>query len=120
MAQDPYDPGQRAVGGGLIGAGAGAAIGGAAGGGRARSSGRHPVARLVRFAIIVSYLSYEKSGGVKCLISHVGTVGAAQILVLNAASYHYMPLRCRSGMGLDVRVNCRNARTAREAHSRNN
>ena len=33
---DPYDPGQRAIGGGLIGAGAGAAIGAAAGGGRAR------------------------------------------------------------------------------------
>src|SRR5262252_128706 len=31
---NPYDPGQRAVGGGLIGAGAGAAIGGAAGGGK--------------------------------------------------------------------------------------
>jgi hypothetical protein len=31
---DPYDPGQRAVGGGLLGAGAGAAIGGLAGGGR--------------------------------------------------------------------------------------
>ena len=30
---NPYDPGQRAVGGGLIGAGAGAAIGAAAGGG---------------------------------------------------------------------------------------
>jgi hypothetical protein len=30
---DPYDPGQRAVGGGLLGAGAGAAIGGIAGGG---------------------------------------------------------------------------------------
>ena len=30
---DPYSPGQRAVGGGLIGAGAGAAIGGLAGGG---------------------------------------------------------------------------------------
>jgi len=30
---NPYDPGQRALGGGLIGAGAGAAIGGAAGGG---------------------------------------------------------------------------------------
>ena len=29
---DPYDPGQRAVGGGLIGAGAGAAIGGVTGG----------------------------------------------------------------------------------------
>jgi hypothetical protein len=29
---NPYDPGQRAVGGGLIGAGAGAAIGAAAGG----------------------------------------------------------------------------------------
>ena len=29
---NPYDPGQRAVGGGLIGAGAGAAIGGAVGG----------------------------------------------------------------------------------------
>jgi hypothetical protein len=30
---DPYSPGQRAVGGGLLGAGAGAAIGGIAGGG---------------------------------------------------------------------------------------
>jgi hypothetical protein len=30
---DPNDPGQRAVGGGLLGAGAGAAIGGLAGGG---------------------------------------------------------------------------------------
>ena len=30
---NPYDPGQRAVGGGLLGAGAGAAIGGAVGGG---------------------------------------------------------------------------------------
>lgn len=30
---NPYDPAQRAVGGGLIGAGAGAAIGGAVGGG---------------------------------------------------------------------------------------
>jgi hypothetical protein len=30
---DPYDPGQRAVGGGLLGAGAGAALGGLAGGG---------------------------------------------------------------------------------------
>jgi hypothetical protein len=30
---DPYDPGQRALGGGAIGAGAGAAIGGIAGGG---------------------------------------------------------------------------------------
>jgi hypothetical protein len=29
---NPYDPGQRAVGGGLIGAGTGAAIGAAAGG----------------------------------------------------------------------------------------
>ena len=29
---DPYDPGQRALGGGAIGAGAGAAIGGLAGG----------------------------------------------------------------------------------------
>ena len=35
---DPYDPGQRALGGGLLGAGAGAAIGGVAGGG----SGRRP------------------------------------------------------------------------------
>jgi len=32
-ACDPYSPGQRAVGGGLLGAGAGAAIGGLAGGG---------------------------------------------------------------------------------------
>ena len=30
-ACNPYDPGQRAVGGGLLGAGAGAAIGAAAG-----------------------------------------------------------------------------------------
>ena len=30
---NPYDPGQRAVGGGLLGAGAGAALGGIAGGG---------------------------------------------------------------------------------------
>ena len=30
---DPYDPGQRAVGGGLLGAGGGALIGGIAGGG---------------------------------------------------------------------------------------
>jgi hypothetical protein len=36
---DPYDPGQRAVGGGLIGAGAGAAIGGIAGGGRGAAIG---------------------------------------------------------------------------------
>ncbi len=32
--QDTYDPGQRAAGGALLGAGAGAAIGGIAGGGR--------------------------------------------------------------------------------------
>lgn len=31
---DPYSPGQRAVGGGLIGGGTGAAIGGLAGGGK--------------------------------------------------------------------------------------
>jgi hypothetical protein len=36
---DPYDPGQRAVGGGLLGAGAGAAIGAAAGGGRGAATG---------------------------------------------------------------------------------
>lgn len=36
---DPYDPGQRAVGGGLLGAGAGAAIGGVAGGGRGAVAG---------------------------------------------------------------------------------
>jgi hypothetical protein len=36
---DPYDPGQRAVGGGLLGAGAGAAIGGLAGGGRGAATG---------------------------------------------------------------------------------
>src|SRR5579875_3346171 len=36
---DPYDPGQRAVGGGLIGAGAGAALGAAAGGGRGAAIG---------------------------------------------------------------------------------
>ena len=36
---NPYDPGQRAVGGGLIGAGAGAAIGAAAGGGAGAATG---------------------------------------------------------------------------------
>src|SRR6266480_1117320 len=36
---DPYDPGQRAVGGGLFGAGTGAAIGGIAGGGRGAATG---------------------------------------------------------------------------------
>jgi hypothetical protein len=36
---DPYDPGQRALGGGLIGAGTGAAIGGIAGGGRGAAAG---------------------------------------------------------------------------------
>ena len=36
---DPYDPGQRALGGGLLGAGAGAAIGGLAGGGRGAVAG---------------------------------------------------------------------------------
>ncbi len=36
---NPYDPGQRAVAGGLIGAGAGAAIGGIAGGGRGAALG---------------------------------------------------------------------------------
>ena len=36
---NPYDPGQRAVGGGLLGAGAGAAIGGIAGGGRGAAVG---------------------------------------------------------------------------------
>lgn len=38
-ACDPYNPGQRAVGGGLLGAGAGAAIGGIAGGGRGAGIG---------------------------------------------------------------------------------
>jgi hypothetical protein len=36
---NPYDPGQRAVGGGLLGAGAGAALGGLAGGGRGAAIG---------------------------------------------------------------------------------
>ena len=36
---DPYSPGQRAVGGGLLGAGGGAAIGGLAGGGRGAGIG---------------------------------------------------------------------------------
>jgi hypothetical protein len=36
---NPYDPGQRAVGGGLLGAGAGALIGGATGGGRGAAAG---------------------------------------------------------------------------------
>lgn len=36
---NPYDPGQRAVGGGLLGAGTGAAIGGLAGGGTGAAVG---------------------------------------------------------------------------------
>ncbi len=36
---NPYDPGQRAVGGGLIGAGTGAAVGAIAGGGRGAAIG---------------------------------------------------------------------------------
>ena len=36
---NPYDPGQRAIGGGLIGAGTGAAIGGAADGGAGAAIG---------------------------------------------------------------------------------
>ncbi|MBS0638648.1 MAG: cell envelope biogenesis protein OmpA [Acetobacteraceae bacterium] len=36
---NPYDPGQRAVGGGVLGAGTGAAIGGLAGGGRGAATG---------------------------------------------------------------------------------
>src|SRR6202040_2278314 len=36
---DPYDPGQRAIGGGLLGAATGAAIGGAAGGGHGAALG---------------------------------------------------------------------------------
>ena len=36
---NPYDPGQRAVGGGLLGAGTRAAIGGLAGGGRGAAAG---------------------------------------------------------------------------------
>jgi len=36
---NPYDPGQRAAGGALIGAGTGAAIGGIAGGGRGAAIG---------------------------------------------------------------------------------
>ncbi len=36
---NPYDPGQRALGGGLLGAGAGAAVGGIAGGGRGAAIG---------------------------------------------------------------------------------
>ena len=36
---NPYDPGQRALGGGLIGAGAGAAIGAATGGGTGAAIG---------------------------------------------------------------------------------
>ena len=36
---DPYSPGQRAIGGGLLGAGGGAAIGGIAGGGSGAAIG---------------------------------------------------------------------------------
>src|SRR5260221_12056374 len=43
---NPYDPGQRALGGGLIGAGAGAAIGAAAGGGTGAALGGATGGRL--------------------------------------------------------------------------
>lgn len=36
---NPYDPGQRAIGGGLLGAGGGAALGAIAGGGRGAAIG---------------------------------------------------------------------------------
>jgi hypothetical protein len=36
---DPYSPGQRALGGGVLGAGAGAAVGGLAGGGHGAATG---------------------------------------------------------------------------------
>ena len=36
---DPYDPGQRALGGGLLGAGAGATVGAIAGGGQGAAIG---------------------------------------------------------------------------------
>lgn len=36
---NPYDPGQRAVGGGLLGAGGGALVGGALGGGQGALAG---------------------------------------------------------------------------------
>lgn len=36
---NPYDPGQRALGGGLLGAGAGALVGSAVGGGPAAATG---------------------------------------------------------------------------------
>jgi hypothetical protein len=39
VACDPYSPGQRAVGGGAIGAGTGAAVGAIAGGGRGAGTG---------------------------------------------------------------------------------
>jgi len=45
---NPYDPAQRAVGGGLIGAGAGAAIGAAAAAAPARRSVRQLAARSAR------------------------------------------------------------------------
>jgi hypothetical protein len=38
-ACNPYDPGQRALGGAALGAGTGAAIGGLAGGGRGAATG---------------------------------------------------------------------------------
>jgi hypothetical protein len=38
-AADPYNPGERALGGGLVGAGAGAVIGAIAGGGRGAGIG---------------------------------------------------------------------------------
>ena len=47
---NPYDPGQRAVGGGLIGAGAGAAIGAAAGAAEGPRSARRSAARPARLS----------------------------------------------------------------------
>ena len=49
---NPYDPVQRTIGGGLIGAGSGAAIGAAAGGGHGAASARPSVERWARWAAL--------------------------------------------------------------------
>ena len=108
---NPYDPGQRAVGGGLIGAGTGAAIGGAVGGGHGAAIGaavggaayagagvvrRHPVLAklaLVLGAILVftpadrrpQVVKWAAVGVAVCAVLVVGFVALLLILGVTAS-----------------------------------
>ena len=62
---DPYDPGRRAIGGGLFGAATGAAIGGIAGGGRGAATGAligGGVGALGGAATTPGYYGYDYNG----------------------------------------------------------